>query len=86
MILYTIFFKMDFSDEITKSKSKVFSLFSSFLTSRWSDLFLVILLLSPDNFASKSVFVIRFAWAILALKVLAANLLNSGVVMYSSCL
>ena len=47
-----------------------------------SDLFLVVFLLSPDNFASKSVFVIRLACAILALKVSAANLLNSGVVMY----
>ena len=68
------------------TKSKVFSLFSSFLKSRWSDLYLVIFLLSPDNFASKSVFVIRLAYAILALKILTADLLNSGVVLYSSCL
>ena len=67
-------------------KSNVLSLFSLFLTNRWSDLFLVIFLLSPDNFPSKSVFVIRLACAILALKALVANLINSGVVMYSSCL
>ena len=67
-------------------KSKVFSLFSSFLTSIWSDLVLVMFLLIPDNLASRSVFVIRLACAILALKASAANLLNLGVVMYSSCL
>ena len=41
-------------------------------------------LLRFDNLESKSVFVIKFAGAILALKTSAANLLNSGVSIYLS--
>ena len=47
---------------------------------------LVIFLLRLDNLASKSVFVIKFACANLALKTSAAKLLNSGVVIYLSWL
>ena len=41
-------------------------------------------LLKLDNLTSKSVFNIKFACANLALKISAANLLNSGVVKYLS--
>ena len=47
---------------------------------------LVIFLLRPDNLASKSVFVIKLACAIFALKTSAANLLNSEVSIYLSWL
>ena len=43
-----------------------------------------IFLLRLDNLASKSVFVIKFACANLALKTSAAKVLNSGVVIYLS--
>ena len=43
---------------------------------------MVIFLLKLDSLASKSVFVIKFACAKLALKTLAAKALNSGVVIY----
>ena len=43
-------------------------------------------LLRLESLASKSVFVIKFACVILALKTLVANLLNSEVVIYLSCL
>ena len=39
-------------------------------------------LLRPGSLASKSVFVIKFACASLALKILAAKALSSGVVIY----
>ena len=42
-------------------------------------LILVIFLLRFDNLESKSVLVIKFACAVLALKTSAANLLNSGL-------
>ena len=45
---------------------------------------MVIFLLRLDSLASKSVFVIKFACANLALKTLAAKVLNSGVVIYLS--
>ena len=64
---------MTFSNKIT-------SLFNSFWTSKWSDLFLVIFL-RLDNSASKSVLVIKLASASLALNTLTGNLLNSGVVI-----
>ena len=62
---------MTFSNKIT-------SLFNSFWTSKWSDLFLVIFV-RLDNSASKSVLVIKLAS--LALNTLTGNLLNSGVVI-----
>ena len=67
-------------------ESIVFSFFNSFSTSKCFDLFEVIFLLILDSLASKSVFVIKFAWASLALKTLAAKVLNSGVVIYLSWL
>ena len=39
-------------------------------------------LLRLDNLASKSVFVIKLAWAILVLKTLAAKVLNYEVSIY----
>ena len=45
-------------------------------------LFAVIFLLRLDNLASKSVFVIKFACANLALKTLAVKVLNSEVATY----
>ena len=47
-------------------------------------LFEVIFLLRLDNLESNSVFVIKFACVILALKRSAANLLNSAVSIYLS--
>ena len=41
-------------------------------------------LLRLDSLESNSVFVVKFTCAILALKTLAVNLLNSGVVIYLS--
>ena len=67
----------------------------------WNQMFLVFLfifdkqmfwficcnfLLRLDSVASKSVFLIKFACANLALKILAAEVLNSGVVIYLSWL
>ena len=49
-------------------------------------LFDVIYLLRLDNLESNSVFVIKFACAILALKTSAVNLLNSEVSIYLSWL
>ena len=49
-------------------------------------LFEVLFLLRLDNLASKSVFVIKFACANLALKASAARILNYGVVIYWSWL
>ena len=49
-------------------------------------LFETIFLLILDSLLSKSVFVTKFACTSLALNTSAANLLNSGVVIYSSCL
>ena len=51
-----------------------------------SCLFAVIFLLRLDSLASKSVFVIKFACAILVLKILAAKVLNFEVSIYLSCL
>ena len=53
-------------------------------TSECLDLFEVILLPISYNLVSKSVFVIKFACANLALKTLSAKVLNSGVVIYLS--
>ena len=47
-------------------------------------LFAVTFLLRLDNLASKSIFVIKFACANLALKSLAAKVLNSEVATYLS--
>ena len=47
-------------------------------------LFHTIFLLWSDSLLSKSVFVTKFACAILALKKLVARVLNSGVVIYLS--
>ena len=49
-------------------------------------LFEVIFLLRLDSLLSKSVFITKFACANLAAKFSAVSLLNSGVVMYLSCL
>ena len=57
-----------------------------FWTSEWLDLLGVIVLLRLDSLASKSVFVVQFASANLALKTSAAKVLNSGVVIYLSWL
>ena len=46
----------------------------------------VIFLLRLESLASKSAFAIKFASANLALKILAAKVLNSGVVTYLSSL
>ena len=46
--------------------------------------FEVIFVLKLDSLASKSVFVTKFACANLALKTLAAKVLNFGVVIYLS--
>ena len=54
-------------------------LFNLFSTSKWFVLFWVTLLLRFDNIASKSVFAIKMACAILTLKTSAANLLDSWV-------
>ena len=64
-------------------KSNVFSFFNSSSTSKCFVLF-VIFLLRLDSVASKSVFVIKFACANLALKTSAAEVLNSGVAIYLS--
>ena len=48
------------------------------------DLFGVIFLLRLDSLASKSVFVIKFASANRALRILTAKVLNSGVLIYFS--
>ena len=58
--------------------------FNSFLTSKCFVLFEVIFLLRLDSLASKSVFVIKFVCANLALKTSAAKVSNSGVVLYLS--
>ena len=63
-----------------------FSLFNSFRTSKRSALFLVIFLLRLDSLASKPVFVIKFACAILVLNKLVAKLLNFEVPIYLSWL
>ena len=65
---------------------KCFSFFNSFLTSKCFVLFEGVFLLRLDSLASKSVLVIKFACANLALKTLAAKVLNSGVVIYLSWL
>ena len=62
-----------------KLESKVFNLFNLFSTSKCFVLFEVIFLLRFDSLESNSVLVINFAFAILALKTSAANLLNSEV-------
>ena len=58
---------------------KFFSFFDLFSASKCFDLFDVIFLLRSDSLASKSVFVITFACANLALKTSAAKVLKSGV-------
>ena len=58
--------------------------FNLFSTSKCFDLFEVIFLLRLDSLASKSVFVIKFYCANLALKTPVANVLNFGVVIYLS--
>ena len=64
-------------------------MFSAFSTHFQQVMFCFIcsnLLLRLDSLASKSVFVIKFACANLALKTSAAKVLNSGVVIYLSWL
>ena len=56
--------------------------FNSFSRGKCFDLFEVIFLLRLDNLASKSVFIIKFACANLALKTSGAKVLNSGVAIY----
>ena len=68
---------MTFSNKITRIK--VFNLFNLFSASTCPVLFEVIFLLRLDYLASKSVFVTKFACAILALKISTANLLKSEV-------
>ena len=74
---------MTLANKIARIRS-FFNLFNSFSTSKFFVLVAVIFLLRLDNLPSKSVFVIKFACADLALKTLAAKVLNSGVVMYLS--
>ena len=62
--------------------SNAFNFFTSFSITKWFVLFETILLLRLDSLLSKSFFVIKFACATLALNRSAANLLNSGVVIY----
>ena len=69
-----------------KKEDQKSSLAFQFSTSKYFDLFAVIFLLRLDSFVSKSAFVIRFVCANLALKTLAATVLNSGVVTYLSWL
>ena len=66
------------------NRIKCFSFFTSFSTSKCFDLFEVIFLLRLDSLASKSVFVIKFACANLALKTLAAKVLDSDAVIFLS--
>ena len=74
---------MTFANKITRID--FFCLFNLFSPSKCIDLFEVIFLLRLDSLASKSIFVIKFACANLELKILAAKVLNSGVVIYSCC-
>ena len=53
-------------------ESKVFNLINSFSTSKWFVLFEVIFLLRFESLESNSILVIKFACAILALKIIAA--------------
>ena len=69
---------------IKKLEPNVFSFFNSFSASKCFDLFEVLLILRLYSLASKSVFIIKFACANLALKALAAEVLNSRVVIYLS--
>ena len=69
---------------IQKLESKIFNFLHSFSRSKFFDLFAVMFLLRLNNLASKSVFVIKFAHANVALKTGAAKVLNSGVVIYLS--
>ena len=62
----------------------MFSFFNAFSTRKCFVLFAVTFLLRLDSLASKSTFVIKFAYANLALKKLAAKVLNFGVVTYLS--
>ena len=64
-----------------KLESKVFNLFNLFSTSKCFVLFEVIFLLRFENLASKSVLVIKFACANIALKT-AANLLNFNISIF----
>ena len=65
---------------------KCFSFLNSFSTSKCFVSFEVNFLLRPDRLASKPVFVIKLACANLALKTVAAEALNSGVLIYLSWL
>ena len=69
---------------IKKLESNVFSFFNSFSASKCFDLFEVLLILRLYSLASKSVFIIKSACANLALKTLAAEVLNYRVVIYLS--
>ena len=60
----------------------MFSFFNSFSTSKCFDLFAVIFLLRLDSLALKFVFAIKFTCTYLALKISAAKILNSGIVIY----
>ena len=73
---------MTLANKVTRIKS--FNFFNLFSTSKFFDLIAVIFLLRLDNLPSKSVFVINFACPNLALKTLAAEVLNSEVATYLS--
>ena len=73
---------MSFANKITRID--FFSFFNLFSTSKCIDLLEVIFLLRLDSLASKSIFVIKCACANLALKILAAKVLNSRVIIYLS--
>ena len=73
---------MNFANKITESN--VFSFFNSFSTSKCFALFELTFLLKLDSLASKSVLIMKFACAKLALKISAAKVLNSGLVIYLS--
>ena len=73
---------MTLANKVTRIKSSNFlNLFSK---SKFFDLLAVIYLLRLDNLPSKSVFVIKFVCPNLALKTLAAEVLNSEVATYLS--
>ena len=82
MILCAITIKITFARKI--SCIKFFYFLNSFLTSNCFPLFQLIVLLRLCSLVSKSVFVTKFPSANLKVKVPAAKLLNSGVLMYLS--
>ena len=67
-------------------KSNVFNFFSLFSNIKYFVLYEVTFLLRFISLSLKSAFTAKFAFANLTAKFSAVNLLNSGVVMYFSCL